>query len=50
LASGTEIARRTQVIRDNAAEKQKSDAVRDGNIADMTAFAGGTLHYYTLTI
>jgi predicted amidohydrolase len=50
LLSGAEIAARTQSLQDHAAAKKKSDAARDAQIAEMTAYAGGTIHYYQLTV
>jgi predicted amidohydrolase len=50
LVTGAEIATRTQTLQDNAAAKKKSDALRDAQIAEMTTYAGGTMHYYQLTV
>ena len=50
LLSATEVAARTQTLRDNAAAKKKADAARDAQIASMTTYAGGTINYYSLTV
>ena len=50
LLSAAEITTRTQTLQDNAAAKKKADAARDSQIADMTTYAGGTMHYYQLTV
>lgn len=50
LLQATDIASRTQTLQAHATAKKKSDTDRDALIAEMTTFAGGTLHYYELPV
>ena len=45
-----ELARRVSAIREAAVARKKKDEDRDAMIADLQAYAGGVLHYYSLNL